>query len=552
MRNFALGLVAGSVALVVSAVFRIFAGGLFIPELASQTLFSLTPGEIESFSVATFGSLAKYGAFTTAIVLNLVLYGGLAILLHKAYIKLSNKGVIINLIQLSFIPYLVMVGISAFLLQLNELLTGSSEIQYALLFLLLPNVAYGRTLSYLFQRGTIAKRTEPGKASNADLKEGKKPATTSAASGIQRISRRQFIAMAASIVGVAIFLFWARSFPFHSKSSMPVSSPKTLLPPPANIPAGSIFAQETLAPFVASEVTPNDKFYRIDTNIIVPSVDANAWRLNVRGLIKDGPLQFTYDELKAMPSTSEYATLECISDKIDGDLISTAYWKGVSLKSILDKAQVLPEAIYIVFRCSDGYDVGIPLDRGLMDGTILAYEMNGAPLPTEHGFPVRAIVPGLYGMMNAKWITDIELVDRVYEGFWQRRGWANNAKYQTHSKIVFPGDALRNRFEELSTNAATVGSKSPIAGLAFAGDRGISKVEVSTDGGNTWQTASIKDPLSSNSWVLWALDWIPQNKGKYNIVVRATDNAGNIQSAEVRDIYPNGSMGYHSVDATVA
>ena len=552
MRNFALGLVAGSVALVVSAVFRIFAGGLFIPELASQTLFSLTPGEIESFSVATFGSLAKYGAFTTAIVLNLILYGGLAILLHKAYIKLSNKGVIINLIQLSFIPYLVMVGISAFLLQLNELLTGSSEIQYALLFLLLPNVAYGRTLSYLFQRGTIAKRTEPGKASNADLEEGKKPATSAASSGIQRISRRQFIAMAASIVGVAILLFWARSFPFHSKPSMPVSSSKTPLPPPANIPAGSIFAQETLAPFVASEVTPNDKFYRIDTNIIVPSVDANAWRLNVRGLIKDGPLQFTYEELKALPSTSEYATLECISDKVDGDLISTAYWKGVSLKSILDKAQVLPEAIYIVFRCSDGYDVGIPLDRGLMDGTILAYEMNGALLPAEHGFPVRAIVPGLYGMMNAKWITDIELVDRVYEGFWQRRGWANNAKYQTHSKIVFPGDALRNRFEELSTNAATVGSKSPIAGLAFAGDRGISKVEVSTDGGNTWQTASIKDPLSSDSWVLWALDWIPQNKGKYNIVVRATDNAGNIQSAEVRDIYPNGSMGYHSVDATVA
>jgi DMSO/TMAO reductase YedYZ molybdopterin-dependent catalytic subunit len=359
--------------------------------------------------------------------------------------------------------------------------------------------------------------------------------------------------MAATTIGVAIFIFWARSFPFHSKSSMPVSSPKVPLPPSsASIPAGSIFAEETLTPFVASELTPNDKFYRIDTNIIVPSIDANTWRLNVRGLVRNGPLQFTYDELKAMPSTSEYATLECISDKIDGDLISTAYWKGVSLKSILEMAQVLPTAIYIVFRCSDGYDVGIPLDRGLMDGTILAYEMNGVPLPTEHGFPVRAIVPGLYGMMNAKWITDIELVDMVYEGFWQRRGWANNAKYQTHSKIVFPGDALRNRFEELSTNAASIGSKSPIAGVAFAGDRGISKVEVSTDGGNTWQSASIKDPLSSNSWVLWALDWIPQNRGKYNIVVRATDKAGNIQTAEIRDTYPNGSTGYHSVEETVA
>jgi DMSO/TMAO reductase YedYZ molybdopterin-dependent catalytic subunit len=554
-RNFVLGLIAGSVALLVAAAFRLVAGGLFIPELASQTLFSLTPGEVESFSVETFGSLAKYAAFTTAIIVNLVLYGGLAILLHKTYIKLSNKGVIVNLIQLSFIPYLMMVAISAFLLQLNELLTGSSEIQYALLFLLLPSVAYGLTLSYLFQRDTtIPKRVEPRKASNTDIEGGgsKNPGLT-ADSRIRRISRRQFIAMAAATIGVAIFIFWARSFPFHSKPSMPVSSPKVPLPPSsASIPAGSIFAEETLTPFVASELTPNDKFYRIDTNIIVPSIDANTWRLNVRGLVKNGPLQFTYDELKGMPSTSEYATLECISDKIDGDLISTAYWKGVSLKSILEMAQVLPTAIYIVFRCSDGYDVGIPLDRGLMDGTILAYEMNGVPLPTEHGFPVRAIVPGLYGMMNAKWITDIELVDRVYEGFWQRRGWANNAKYQTHSKIVFPGDALRNRFEELSTNAATIGSKSPIAGVAFAGDRGISKVEVSTDGGNTWQSASIKDPLSSNSWVLWALDWIPQNKGKYNIVVRATDKAGNMQAAEIRDNYPNGATGYHSVEETVA
>jgi DMSO/TMAO reductase YedYZ molybdopterin-dependent catalytic subunit len=558
MRNFALGLVAGIVALVVSAVFRIIAGGLFIPELASQTLFSLTPGQVESFSVETFGSLAKYAAFTAAIAFNLVLYGALAILLYKLYLRLSDKPVIVNLIQLSFIPYLVMAVISAFLLQLNELLTRSSEIQYALLFLLLPNVAYGRTLSYLFQRGTITKRIEPRNASDADIEEGggKKPdTTTAAASGIRRISRRQFLAMAASAVGVAIFVFWARNFPFHSKPSMPVSRPKVPLPlPSANIPAGSIFAQETLAPLLASEVTPNEKFYRIDTNIIVPSVDANSWRLNIRGLIKSGPQQFTYEELKTMPSTSEFATLECISDKIDGDLISTAYWKGVSLKSILEKAQVLPEAIYIVFRCSDGYDVGIPIDRGLMDGTILAYEMNGVPLPPEHGFPVRAIVPGLYGMMNAKWITDIELVDTVYEGFWQRRGWANNAKYQTHSKIAFPGDALRNRFEELSTttNAAAIGSKSPIAGIAFAGDRGISKVEVSTDGGNTWQTASIKDPLSSNSWVLWALDWIPQNKGKYNIIVRATDKAGSMQTAEIRDNYPNGSTGYHSVEETVA
>jgi DMSO/TMAO reductase YedYZ molybdopterin-dependent catalytic subunit len=554
-RNFILGLIAGSVALLVAAAFRVAAGGLFLPELASQTLFSLVPGEVESFSVETFGSLAKYSAFTIAIIVNLVLYGSLAILLHKIYIRLASKGSVVNLLQLSFIPYFVMAAITAFLLQLNELLTGSSEIQYALLFLLLPNVAYGGTLSYLFQRGgTVAKRIDSHARSEANVQEEsrKKPGMAAAPSAVPKISRRQFISMAASAaVGAAVF-FWARGFLFHRQSSMPVSIPKTLMPPP-NIPAGSIFAQQALAPLVASEVTPNDKFYRIDTDIIVPSVDANTWRLNVRGLVKNGPMQFTYDELKSMPSISEYATLECISDKIDGDLISTANWKGVPLKSILEKAQVLPEAIYVVFRCYDGYDVGIPLDRGLMDGTILAYEMNGTPLPAEHGFPVRAIVPGLYGMMNAKWITDIELVDKIYEGFWQRRGWANAAKYQTHSKIAIPGDALQNRLvEELSTtNVATVRNKSPIAGIAFAGDRGISKVEVSTDGGNTWQTSTLKDPLSSNSWVLWALEWIPQNPGKYNIVVRATDKAGNVQTAEIRDNFPSGATGYDSVEENV-
>ena len=548
-RNFVFGIIAGGAALLVAAIFRMITGGLFIPELASQTLFSLTPGQVESFSVETFGSLAKYSAFASAIIVNLIIYGILALLLHKIYLILGSRRLVVNLLQLTFIPYFVMAAITTILLQLNELLTGSSEIQYALLFLLLPNVAYSRILSYLFQRDSSAKRIDSQMPANAGVEAREKP-DMAVGSSVSRISRKQFITMAASSAVAAGIFFWARGFLFHDQSSMPVSIPKTPMPLP-NVPAGSIFAEQALAPFVRSELTPNDKFYRIDTNIIVPSVDANAWRLNLRGLVKNGPMQFTYDEIKTMTSVSEYATLECISDKIQGDLISTAHWKGVPLKSILEKAEVLPEAIYVVFRCADGYDVGIPLDRGLMDGTILAYEMNGVPLPTEHGFPVRAIVPGLYGMMNAKWITDIELVDKVYEGFWQRRGWANNAKYQTHSKIVLPGDALRNRFEALSANIATPGSKSPIAGLAFAGDRGISKVEVSTDGGNTWKTASLKDPLSRNSWVLWALEWIPQNKGKYNVVVRATDGYGNLQIAEITDIYPNGATGYHSVEEFV-
>jgi len=188
------------------------------------------------------------------------------------------------------------------------------------------------------------------------------------------------------------------------------STPPTtqFISPARSRPAG--FEDPMLTTLLNSELTPTYIFYRIDINPIVPIVDEKTWSLSVKGLV-DNPLTISYEELKKMPSVEQYATLECVSNKIGGDLISTALWKGVRLKEILDRAIVKGGAKYIAFRCSDSYDVGIPLDRGLMDGTMLAYDMNLTPLTTKHGFPVRAIVPGLYGMMNPKWITEIELVD---------------------------------------------------------------------------------------------------------------------------------------------
>jgi hypothetical protein len=260
----------------------------------------------------------------------------------------------------------------------------------------------------------------------------------------------------------------------------------------------------------------------------------------------------TYEQIKAMPSVQEYATLQCVSNKIGGDLISTALWKGVRLKDLLSTAQLRPGAKYIAFRCYDGYDVGIPLERGLMEGTILAYDMNSAPLTAEHGYPVRAIVPGLYGMMNPKWITEIEIVDNVYEGYWQRNGWTNDAREATHSFIAIPGQApIRDRFRNLDLININVvpGQKLPIAGVAFAGDRGISKIEVSTDGGATWKSASIKDPLSNYTWVLWTAGFTPTaGPGNYKIVVRATDKTGKVQTAIVRPPFPDGNTGYHMIN----
>jgi hypothetical protein len=219
----------------------------------------------------------------------------------------------------------------------------------------------------------------------------------------------------------------------------------------------------------------------------------------------------------------------------------------------------MPQAKYIVFRCYDGYDVGIPIERGLSEGTILAYDMNGTSLTSEHGYPLRAIVPGLYGMMNPKWITEIELVDAIYEGYWQRKGWANNAKYNTHSFIVIPGNAdVGKRIVNIATAASSAiappspsstSSSSPemvlIAGMAFAGDRGIAKVEISTDCGTTWKDARLKDALSPYTWVLWTVN-APMMTGNnhYKIIARATDKTGKVQTSEIADAFPNGATGY--------
>ena len=253
-----------------------------------------------------------------------------------------------------------------------------------------------------------------------------------------------------------------------------------------------------------------------------------------------------------MQAVEQYNTLECVSNSLGGDLISNARWKGVRLKDLLEKAQVQQGAVYAVFTCADGYDVGIPMERALVEGTLLAYEMNGATLPQEHGYPLRVIVPGLYGMMNAKWLVDIEVVDKVHQGFWQREGWDNDAKYQTGSTIVTPGDSfVRDKFVELGQANILAGSKTPIAGIAFAGDRGIMKVEVSIDGGTTWENASLKDPLSGYTWVFWATEWNPPAKGDYRIMVRATDKTGNVQTATIQNAFPSGATGYDIVDITV-
>jgi DMSO/TMAO reductase YedYZ molybdopterin-dependent catalytic subunit len=539
---FVAGLAAGAVAVAVSLIVKEISGGLILPEIASQALFSITPGEFESQAVENFGPLAKYSAFIGSIIANIIAFGIIAIFLNKIFARLKRRGYLLEALLSSLLSYIIFIVIAVILVTLVQSRSGIQVVPLSVIVLsLIPTqLAFGFVLSSFFH-GRAKRKTldvsEPSPDKSIDTKD-------------VRYTRGAFLRiLAASAVALPIiFLGVDKLLSRQNETQELPSTTPNLLPRTGPRPRG--FEDPNLAPLLASEITPTYLFYRIDINPIIPQVDSKSWNLTIKGLVEK-PLTINYDQIRSMPSVQEYVTLECISNKIGGDLISTALWKGVRLSQLLEKAVIKPNVKYVVFRCADGYDVGIPIEKSQMEGAILAYDMNYAPLTAKHGFPVRAIVPGLYGMMNPKWLTEIELVDTVYQGYWQRLGWSNIAQDNTGSSILIPGQApARQRFRTLDETADTsYGGKVPIAGIAFAGTRGISKVEVSTDGGTTWKTAQIKDPLSKYTWVLWTAGYIPPNQENYKIVVRATDKSGKTQTTDMNPPFPNGASGFHTITA---
>lgn len=511
LKVFGLGVAAGALALGLSFVLRMYAGGSFLPEIASQAFFSSVPGQLESGAVEALGSLAKYTTYAVAIAVSLLIYGLLALLSARLGAVYGDRPPVRALVAfaLSYAVLLALSGLFLSVARVNSQPVSAPVLAFELVF---PQLLFGLSLGFLEARYLPASREiTPEDFRPVDRR------------------RRLIIASGAALVVAAALAYLGLS----------------------SLQKGDM-ASSDISAFFGSEVTSNDRFYRVDINIFPPSVQSSGWTLKVGGLV-DNPLTLTYDDLTALPAVEQYNTLECVSNNIGGDLMSTAKWKGVKLKDILSRAGVQGSATYVVFKCSDQYDVGVPLSKGLEDGAILAYQMNGSPLPQSHGYPLRAIVPGYYGMMNPKWIVEISLTDQTYQGFWQRSGWANEARYQTGSTIVSLGrDPLADKFGLESPSQVTVGSAVTIAGVAFAGDRGISKVEVSTDKANTWTPANLVSPLSTNSWVLWSLDWTPTAKGTYDVIVRATDGEGNLQTESVADPFPAGATGWHYVTVNVS
>ena len=301
-------------------------------------------------------------------------------------------------------------------------------------------------------------------------------------------------------------------------------------------------------------IRPQDEFYQVSKNLIDPDVARESWRLDIVGQVED-PRVYSFADIAAMPAVEQETTLLCISYGVGSGLCSNAIWKGVPLPTLLAQVKPNPDVTTVLFRAADGYYETFRFDKAMEPTTLVAYEMNGEPLPRRHGFPLRLIVPGLYGEKNPKWLTRIELLDeadgRLHRrhgcGFYKQQGWGREGDViPTHSRIDAPqvrGDHFESPFQ--------VGKPIELRGMAFGGDRGISKVEISTDDGDTWDTAEITKPGTKLSWSLWSFQWTPDEEGEAKVLVRATDGEGEEQISEYRDQVPDGATGLHRVKARV-
>ncbi len=351
------------------------------------------------------------------------------------------------------------------------------------------------------------------------------------------LGRRGFLALVGGALGVGALLI---AFGRYMTGQLPTIGdlpfrPRVGKPAPTPPPAAHLNVPE-LTPLIV----PNDEFYRIDTRLTIPRLDAADWTVRVHGMV-ERELELSYEELARMPLVERYVTIACVSNEVGGHLVGNAKWSGVPLVSVLETAGVQPDAEQLVGRSFDGWTAGFPVAhlRGAGSGALIALLMNDEPLPPKHGFPVRLIVPGLFGYVSAtKWLTEIELTTWDFDAYWIVRDWAKEAPILTQSRIDVPRPG-----SHVASGTTT------IAGVAWAPTRGISRVEVQVNEGE-WRAATLSQPLSDETWVQWTIDW-ELAPGSATITVRATDGTGEVQPFGPTPPFPDGARGWHTIRVTV-
>jgi len=378
--------------------------------------------------------------------------------------------------------------------------------------LVLASLAYGGVLSGLL-RGW-----EPASAGQDFVTD----ATT--------MRRRTFLGRTLAALGLGSLAASGLSVLLQVRS---VSSPQSAASAPG-------LGSDPLGPTPA--VTPVDDFYVVSKNLVSPAVDGSSWRFTIDGLV-DTPAAISMADLQAMPSVEAYRTLECISTNIvQGDhLIGNQLWRGVRIADLLERAGVKAEARFVHWEAEDGYTESIPLDTARHPETWIAYAMGDAPLTADHGFPARILIPGRFGMKQPKWVNRMTLAADDIDGYWEQRGWDHEAFVRTMSRIDHPAPGA----------TVPVGQAAPFTGIAFSGDRGIQRVELSTDEGATWLQAEVEDasvpPLGPLTWVRWRAEITLDREAPVRVVVRAVDGQGGVQDGRETSALPSGATGWHAV-----
>ncbi|MEV7617392.1 molybdopterin-dependent oxidoreductase [Streptomyces sp. NPDC089799] len=366
--------------------------------------------------------------------------------------------------------------------------------------------------------------------------------------GAWALDRRGFGRLLVSVLaGSAAAGLAGRRLGAYGSAGATASRAGVRLPPPAvpapPVPAGAAPKVPGLSPFL----TPNPVFYRVDTALVVPRVDVDGWSLRIHGEGVTRPLTLGFRELLARPLVEHDITLACVSNEVGGPYVGNARWLGVPLAGLLREAGVRPPsaggpADQLMARSVDGMTLGTPVET-VMDGrdALLAVGMNGEPLPFDHGFPVRMVVPGLYGYVSAcKWLRELRLTTfAAYDAYWVRRGWAEQAPVKTQSRIDTPRPF-----------ASTAAGPVNVAGVAWAQHRGIGRVEVRVDGG-PWQEARLAAADGVDTWRQWVWRW-DARPGSHTLEVRATDGTGAVQTGTRQGVLPDGATGWHTVTVRVA
>jgi DMSO/TMAO reductase YedYZ molybdopterin-dependent catalytic subunit len=352
--------------------------------------------------------------------------------------------------------------------------------------------------------------------------------------------RRRFLITGAAFGGAAAVAGIASRFASAATRRAIASRALLRVPKPSDA-ARDVSGTDLGVAGLSSFRTPNATFYRVDTALLVPKIRAEDWRLRIHGMV-DREITMDIGQLLARPLIERDITLACVSNEVGGGYIGNARWIGAPLKPILEEAGVHKSADQLVSRSADGFTVGTPT-AVVMDGrdAMLAVAMNGEPLPLKHGFPVRMVVPGLYGYVSAtKWLVEMELTTfDAFDAYWISRGWAKRAPIKTMSRIDTPRSSQDLRAGDI-----------PIAGIAWAQHKGIASVEVRIDDG-PWQRAELRAEDTIDTWRQWVYRW-KAARGDHTIVVRATDKTGYTQTAQERAPIPDGATGWHTIHVTVS